>query len=100
MHKHRKEAESWWEEAKSTKLRFFEDLLEQSNGPWLTGDCISIGDIALFEFLWDGFERQKVREKRIGDLEGYERLKSFCHKFLEASPGVKAYIDTRPIYAW
>ena len=74
LHKHRTQAEHWWEGAKSTKLGYLEGLLANSGGPWLTGDSISIGDIALFEFLWDGFERDNVREKRIGDLEGYPRL--------------------------
>lgn len=91
-------AEEWWKENKVLKLGTLEGLLAQRSGKFLAGDKITIGDIAIFQLLHDGFVREKVRAERLAELEGYPNLQGFCDQVFEGSNLLKTYVEKRPKY--
>ena len=90
-------AVSWWNKAKKLKLGIMNGILEKNNGGdgFLFGNSLTMGDLALYQFLWDGLLRPEVRDARAADLNAFPKLKAFADRMATASPGVQKYLQDR-----
>jgi len=81
-----------------TWLQMFEKRLESNNGGtgYFVGNSPTVADFEIFQFMWDMF----LRAERSGKYGHYfdqnaPKLKAFCERFLNSSPSLKSYVDSR-----
>ena len=89
----------WWNANKANKLGFIESILKQTNegNQFFFGDKISMADLAVYQFLWDWFLCPNFSESRAADIEAFPALKAFADRMAESSPGLKTYLESRPV---
>jgi glutathione S-transferase len=85
----KKRTEEFWDERVPKYLGYFEHLLRESSGSWITGRRISYVDLSLFQIL-DGLryafpKRMKGFERKIPGLVD-------LHDRVASRPNIKAYL--------
>ena len=89
--------EKWFEENAQTVLEQLERRLnrnQEGNG-YFVGDSVTLADFHIFQLVHDFFV---IRNR--GDLveKNAPKVLQFVHRFLDSSPRLKAYIESRPDY--
>jgi glutathione S-transferase len=87
----KKRTEEFWKERVPKHLGYFEGLLENSGGAYLTGRRLTYIDLSLFQIV-EGLryafpKRMKAFERRIPGLVG-------LHDRIAARPNIKAYLGS------
>jgi glutathione S-transferase len=87
----KKRTEEFWDERVPKYLGYFEDLLKESGGSYVTGRRITYVDLSLFQLV-EGFRyafpnRMKAFEKKIRGLVGLRDR-------VAARPKIKAYLES------
>lgn len=72
-------------------------LIRNNNGDgWFVGNSVTRADFEMFEFIWD-FVYKPDKIQKFGFLLGIApKLEAFIQRFLEFSPRIKNYLDSRP----
>jgi len=88
----RKRTEEFWKERVPKYLGYFERLLQDNGGAYLTGRRLTYADLSLFQIV-EGLryafpKRMKAFERNIPGLVG-------LHDRVAARPNIKAYLESR-----
>jgi glutathione S-transferase len=87
----RKRTEEFWDERVPKYLGYFEDLLKENGGSYVTGRRLTYVDLSLFQIV-EGFRyafpnRMKAFEKKIPGLVGLSQR-------IAARPKIKTYLES------
>lgn len=90
-------AVSWWNKAKKLKLGIMDKILKENKGGdgYLFGNSITMGDLALYQFLHDCILRDEVKANHANDLAPFPKLKAFADRMAESTPNVQKYLQSR-----
>ena len=81
----------WWMEKIEARL-----IRNNGGDGWFVGNSVTRADFEIFELVWDGLLRPGIKETYGGLLDKTPKLMAFVQRFLEFSPRIKAYLETRP----
>lgn len=81
----------WWLEKIEARL-----VRNGGGDGWFVGESITRGDFEIFQLIWDGILRPGLKEKFSHLLDATPKLNAFIKRFIESSPRIKEYLESRP----
>ena len=81
----------WWLEKIEARL-----VRNGGGDGWFVGGSVTRADFEIFELIWDGILRPGLSDKFSHLLNATPKLDSFIKRFIESSPRLKEYLESRP----
>ena len=79
-------------------LKMIESRLVSNNGgnSYFVGETPTLADFEIFQLIWDfSLRDERKANHELTVIENAPKLKEFCERFLESSPNLKRYLETR-----
>jgi glutathione S-transferase len=79
-------------------LAHLEARLVRNNGGdgWFVGNSVTRADFEIFQIIWDTTQRAEVKDTAGPLIDATPKLAAFLQRFLDSSPALKAYLESRP----
>lgn len=85
----------WWLAKIEARL-----VRNQGGDGWFVGNSLTRADFEIFLLIWDGMLREGLKERFGGIIKKFPKLDAFVERFLENSPRVKSYLESRPVRSY